>query len=71
VRLKATEFSALSMNGIKPADNPPAPCRRSTAAKKSAVMAEYAPYTVINVQSDETISHSLCHGVLASSPELY
>lgn len=59
------------MNGIKPADNPPAPCRRSTAAKKSAVMAEYAPYTVINVQSDETISHSLCRGVATDTVGLY
>ena len=59
------------MNGIKPADNPPAPCRRSTAAKKSAVMAEYAPYTVINVQSDETISHSLCHGVVTDATALH
>lgn len=59
------------MNGIKPADNPPAPCRRSTAAKKSAVMAEYAPYTVINVQSDETISHSLCRGVATDTAGLY
>ena len=59
------------MNGIKPADNPPAPCRRSTAAKKSAVMAEYAPYTVINVQSDETISHSLCHGVVTNATALH
>lgn len=59
------------MNGIKPADNPPAPCRRSTAAKKSAAMAEYAPYTVINVQSDETISHSLCHGVVTDATALH
>ncbi len=59
------------MNGIKPADNPPAPCRRSTAAKKSAVMAEYAPYTVINVQSDETISHSLCRGMATDTAGLY
>jgi len=30
-------------------------------------MAEYAPYTVINVQSDETISHSLCRRVVSGS----
>jgi hypothetical protein len=34
-------------------------------------MAEYAPYTVINVQSDETISHSLCRGVATDTVGLY
>lgn len=59
------------MNGIKPADNPPARIDVPGPQKKSAPMAEYAPYTVINVQSDETISHSLCHGVVTDATALH
>ncbi len=59
------------MNGIKPADNPPPPIAAPRSGKKSAAMAEYAPYTVINVQSDETISHSLCRGVATDTAGLY